>query len=204
MKPFPVYFPPEENMIADLNELDLSIGDKQLELLGEFAGILIERSALTNLVGPREKQRLWKRHILESLCYSSLLDIEQSVVDIGSGNGFPGIILAILGYRITLLEPRRTRYLFLDWAARKLKLADCSAVRSRLEDFLPENQSRQFTGRAVAPPSSLLSTIGTISGTGSVLVYRQPELVDDHTCERYTELKSPPLDRSGFLVQYRV
>ncbi len=191
-------------MLEDINELGISVDERQLELFGEFAGILLERSTRTNLIGPGERVRLWRRHFLESIQYAFLLDKDKAVVDIGSGNGFPGMVLAIMGYRMILLEPRRKRYLFLNCAVSELGLCNCITVQQRLEDFDPEEGVKQFVARAVAPPAFLLSKIGTVAGMGSMLVYRQPEILEDEEFASYIELNCPPLDRSGFLVQYRV
>lgn len=191
-------------MLHDLEELGVDINEKQLELFGKFAGILLKRSAKVNLIGPRERHRLWKRHFLESVSYGFLIDINKTVVDIGSGNGFPGIVLSILGFHMILLEPRRKRHLFLTFAVNELGLDNCSIVPERLEDFKPEIGLDQFVSRSVAPPASLLQIIGRITGKGSVFVYRQPEIAQNQRFENIIELKYPPLDRSGFLVQYRL
>jgi 16S rRNA (guanine(527)-N(7))-methyltransferase RsmG len=191
-------------MIDDLKEMGAELDNEQLDLFGEFAGILLERSARTNLIGPLERNRLWARHFLESVSYSQMLDRSRTVVDIGSGNGFPGIVLAIMGFRMILLEPRRKRYLFLDHAIRELRLDNCVTVSQRLEDFRPELDVFQFVARSVAPPVFLLDKIEAVSGKDSVLVYRQPEISGKRFIENFIELRCPPLDRGGFLVQYRV
>ena len=191
-------------MTEDIHELGINVDERELELFGEFAGILLERSARTNLIGPRERARLWRRHFLESIQFAFLLDRDHTVVDIGSGNGFPGIVLAIMGFRMILLEPRRKRYLFLGYAASELGLASCITLPLRLEDFDPQDDVKQFVARAVAPPVSLLSKISLVAGKGSTLLYRQPEILENEAFESYIELNCPPLDRSGFLVQYRV
>ncbi len=191
-------------MISDLEELGADVKERELELFGEFARILLERSEKANLIGPGERNRLWKRHFLESVQYGFLIDKDRTVVDIGSGNGFPGIVLAILGFRMILLEPRRKRHLFLAWASGKLGLENCITVPKRIEDFNPEDGVLQFVARSVAPPASLLKIISTVAGKGSMLVYRQPEISENEDFERYVKLCCPPLDRSGFLVQYRV
>ncbi len=191
-------------MISDLEELGADVKERELELFGEFARILLERSERVNLMGPGERNRLWKRHFLESVQYGFLIDKDRAVVDIGSGNGFPGMVLAILGFRMILLEPRRKRHLFLAWASGKLGLENCITVPKRIEDYIPEDGVLQFVARSVAPPASLLKIISTVAGKGSMLVYRQPEISVNEDFEGYLKLCCPPLDRSGFLVQYRV
>ena len=204
MIPFPISFPPRHTMMSDLKELGVQISEKQLNKIGRFAGILIDNATRVNLMGPGEKNRLWRRHILESIPFSYQVNIDHSVIDIGSGNGFPGIVLSILGYRMNLLEPRRKRYLFLNRAVNELNLENCSVIPLRLEELDFEKDRKQFVARAVAPPSSLLKIIRNISGEGSILVCRQPEIRENCVCENFFELKSPPLDRGGFMVQYRV
>jgi len=191
-------------MLSDLNELGVQVSEKQLMKIGKFAGILIDSATRVNLLGPREKNRLWKRHFLESIPFGFLVNIDHGVIDIGSGNGFPGIVLSILGYRMKLLEPRRKRYLFLNRAVNELNLENCSVIPLRLEDMDYENERKQFVARAVAPPPSLLKMIRKVSGEGSILVCRQSEIYGNCACENFVELKSPPLDRGGFMVQYRV
>lgn len=191
-------------MIDDLEELGADIDEIQLELFSKFAVILLDRSERANLIGPRERIRLWRRHFLESVQYGSMIDRHRTVVDIGSGNGFPGIVLAIMGFHMILLEPRRKRHLFLTWAVSELELINCVTVPKRLEDFNPEDGVKQFVARSVAPPLSLLAKIVDVAGKGSTLVYRQPEILENEEYENYMELSCPPLDRSGFLVQYRV
>jgi len=204
MKPFPLSFPPLETMIDDLKELGVNTDERQLGHFRDYACLLLERSRRTNLMGPGEKVRLWRRHFLESVQYSSMLDRQRPVVDIGSGNGFPGMVLAIMGFRMILLEPRRKRHLFLTWVASELGLENCEIVPLRLEDFVPEEGIKQFVARSVAPPVSLMDIILEVTGKDSTLVYRQPEISENEEYESYMELSCPPLDRSGFLVQYRV
>ncbi len=71
-----------------------------------YVDILSSRGIDWGLVGPREGDRLWERHVLNSLAAESLLPVGASIVDVGSGAGLPGIPLAILrtDLRVTLLE----------------------------------------------------------------------------------------------------
>lgn len=205
----PPLFPSVERMVEDAAEMGIEFNSESAGKIIEFSRILLYRSRTANLIGPGERRRLWSRHILESACYSLLLQSDRMVVDIGTGNGFPGIILAILGFRVSMVEPRRKRYLFLRYTAGQLGLDDCTAVKSRIEDFEPANdvsfqKPSQFTVRSVAPPEILLDSIRRISGPGSTLVARKPGISEQDEFAGIVELRCPPLDRSGFLVQYRV
>ncbi|MFO8183762.1 MAG: RsmG family class I SAM-dependent methyltransferase [Candidatus Aegiribacteria sp.] len=200
----PRNFPSREAMASDLEELGIEAEPGALRRMTDFSLILLKRSRFVNLIGPAELNRLWRRHYLESCCYSLLMESNEETVDIGTGNGFPGLVLAILGFRMVLLEPRRKRFLFLRHAAEELGLVHCRVEQCRLEDFTDAGRPARYTARSVAPPEKLLEIIDGISGEGSTLVCRQPGVAADENCHRTVELRCPPLDRSGFLVQYRV
>jgi len=200
----PPFLPSREEMEADLLELNVEASSRVIDSLAEFSRLLVNRSRFANLIGPDEKKRLWRRHILESACFSKIIEQGRAVVDIGSGNGFPGIVLAILGSETCLLEPRRKRFLFLRFAVTRLGLAGCTVRQVRLEDLAPAAGPVQYTARSVAPAEELLHMISTVSGAGSTLVCRQPCLASGGRVTDSMELRCPPLDRGGFLVQYRV
>ena len=169
---------------------------------GLFMAMIRERNRFVNLVGPGEAGRLWERHVLESAAFSMLLDPSRPVVDIGSGAGFPGMILALLGFEVTMLEPRRNRALFLEYAAERLCPANASVVRSRLEDW--PGTAPQFTARALMPVADLLLLLEELGHSGSVTVRLPPGEPAQPGWDRVFTLPVPPLDRPGVLVQYRI
>ena len=183
--------------------IGFDLNDKQAELLKEYAEILLRRSLETNLIGPLEKDRLWERHFLESISYRKMLDRKSQVVDIGSGAGFPGLVLGILGLDMILLEPRRKRYLFLSHVIEKLALERTEAIPLRIEKTDPGILGDQFIARTVSPPEVLLELIRRKKEGQSKLVYRVPPDIELPKGNKYIELECPPLDRPGFLVQYR-
>jgi 16S rRNA (guanine527-N7)-methyltransferase len=193
-------------MIAELRAIGVEAGAEAIERLANLAGLIRERASLVNLIGPSELPRLWSRHILESASYSLLLDKTLPVADIGSGAGFPGLVLAVLGCRhMTLIEPRRKRRLFLAHAVSSLGLDGVCLAPGRVQDAGPFLPFTQFTARAVAPPAILLGMIASICGKGSTLVCRVSS--ESEAAGGFTDsllLPSPPLDRQGMLVQYRV
>ena len=108
------------------------------------------------MIGPREVPRLWDRHILNSAVVADLIPEGDSVVDVGSGAGLPGIPLAIVrpDLQVTLLEPLLRRSDFLREAVNVLELGDrVQVVRSRAEDH--DGRYGTCTARAVAPLSRL-------------------------------------------------
>lgn len=109
-------------------------GDR-LEAARRYAELLAGPGVERGLLGPREVERIWERHILNSAAIAELLDEQERVVDIGSGAGLPGVPLAIArgDIRVTLVEPMLRRTEFLDQVVADLGI-QASVVRGRAED----------------------------------------------------------------------
>ncbi len=109
------------------------------------------------LIGPREGERIWDRHIANSLVLADLIPPSSSVIDVGSGAGLPGIPIALVrpDLRLTLLEPMLRRTNFLTGAIEELGLESrVQIVRGRAED--QRTTYDVVTARAVAPLDRLL------------------------------------------------
>jgi 16S rRNA (guanine527-N7)-methyltransferase len=107
-----------------------------LETAEQYAAILATRGVEWGLIGPREAERLWERHVLNSLAVSGFVPHGASVVDVGSGAGLPGIPLALgrPDVRVTLLEPLERRAHFLTLAVDELGLGEqVRVIRDRAE-----------------------------------------------------------------------
>lgn len=109
-------------------------GDR-LALARQYADLLAGPGVEWGLIGPREVDRLWDRHILNSAAVAELIEPSARVVDIGSGAGLPGIPLAIArpDLALTLVEPMLRRTDFLSEAVQTLGLT-ASVIRGRAED----------------------------------------------------------------------
>ena len=127
-------------------------------LISQYVDILASDGVVRGLIGPREADRLWDRHILNSAALAGLVPSVTSVVDVGSGAGLPGIPLAVLrpDLRVTLLEPLLRRSVFLAEVVERLGLADrVEVVRGRAEEH--DGAYAVVTARAVAPLSRLIT-----------------------------------------------
>lgn len=124
----------------------LAQASRYVELL---AGPAVDRG----LLGPREIDRLWERHLLNCAALAELIPSGAAVLDVGSGAGLPGIALALArpDLSITLLEPMARRVAFLEEAVGELRLSTVSVVRGRAEDIRTgPNRYDVVTARAVA------------------------------------------------------
>jgi 16S rRNA (guanine527-N7)-methyltransferase len=124
----------------------LPVAERYTEFL---AGPGVERG----LIGPREVERLWDRHVLNCAVLTELIPAEADVIDVGSGAGLPGIVLAIMrtDVSVTLLEPLLRRTVFLQECVALLDLPHVTVRRARAEDVVGEYAADVVTARAVAP-----------------------------------------------------
>ncbi len=117
-----------------------------------FARILATRGVEQGLIGPHEVPRLWDRHLLNCAVVAELIrDRCKTLVDIGSGAGLPGIVLAMVRPEldVTLLEPMERRCRFLSECVAELGLTNVTVLRGRAEDVVL--RADVATARAVAP-----------------------------------------------------
>nr|WP_194946242.1 16S rRNA (guanine(527)-N(7))-methyltransferase RsmG [Mycolicibacterium malmesburyense] len=116
-------------------EVASSLFGERLELTERYAAALAGAGVERGLIGPREVDRLWDRHILNSVALAELIDPDFCVADIGSGAGLPGIPLALArpDLRVTLIEPLLRRSEFLREAVDELGI-DVTVVRGRAEE----------------------------------------------------------------------
>lgn len=108
---------------------------ERLEIAQRYAEFLATAGVERGLLGPRELDRIWDRHILNSAAVAELLDESERIIDIGSGAGLPGIPLAIArpDLEVVLLEPLLRRSEFLTEVVNELGLA-VEVVRGRAEE----------------------------------------------------------------------
>lgn len=126
---------------------------------------LREEGEKRGLIGPRELPRLWERHILNSAALAPFISEllgeahghKLALADVGSGAGFPGIVLAAMFPEITftLIEPMERRVEWLDEVVTELKLMNVQILRERAEDLPQRWQFDIVTCRAVAPMTKL-------------------------------------------------
>ncbi len=161
-------------------EIDPWAGDPRLpEFFGpawsaveRFDGLLRDEGVLRGLVGPREVSRLWERHLLNSAAVVPFLPDEGRIVDIGSGAGLPGVVVAAMrpGAEVVLLEPMERRVDWLREVVSALGLDNAVVTRGRAEELHGAWEASAVTARAVAPLGRLYQWALPLLGAGGLLV----------------------------------
>jgi len=135
---------------------DCPVSRETLERLEEFILILTDWQSRVNLVSHKSLNSVWRRHVLDSAQLYPLLKRPGLLVDLGSGAGFPGIVLSIMGRtNIMLIEASGKKCRFLNQVARTLGL-DVEVIQERIEAYVPRQRAKYITARALAPLSVLL------------------------------------------------
>ncbi|CAN5172019.1 16S rRNA (guanine(527)-N(7))-methyltransferase RsmG [soil metagenome] len=131
-----------------------SVFGARIALAESYAEMLATEGVERGLIGPRETERIWDRHVLNCAAVGELIAVDARVADIGSGAGLPGIPLAIArpDLQITLIEPMLRRTSFLEDVIERLGLESVTVLRHRAEERVVLDQSDfDFaTSRAVA------------------------------------------------------
>lgn len=138
-----------------------------------YVRILATDGVLQGLIGPRETDRLWTRHVLNCVGLADLLPARARVVDVGSGAGLPGVVLAIArpDCRIVLLEPLDRRVRFLTDTLERLDLPNCRVVRGRAQEAPADVRGADVVvSRAVAPLSRLAGWSAGLARPGGLIL----------------------------------
>jgi 16S rRNA (guanine527-N7)-methyltransferase len=150
---------------------------ERLDEIAAYAHFLTTAGIERGLIGPREGERIWERHIFNCLPVTKLLPQGASLFDIGSGAGLPGIVIALArpDLSVTLIEPLERRVSFLTEAVEGLNLTinNMEVIRGRAQDV---KKSADFvTARAVAPLEKLKKMSWHMVKTGGSLLAMKGE-----------------------------
>ena len=150
---------PESRPPAEAMDAANRLFAARLPLASRFAGLLTTDGVERGLIGPREAPRVWERHLLNCAAVAELIPTDATVIDVGSGAGLPGIVLAIArpDLTIVLLEPMARRTAFLAEVVARLGLERTVIERARAEECIDMRGHSRLpaadvvVARAVAP-----------------------------------------------------
>lgn len=142
----------KEIFIQELNKLNIKITEEQLNKLELFYDLLIKWNDLINLTRITKKEDVYLKHFYDSLTLTKVVNLNNinTLCDVGTGAGFPGIVLKIVypNLNVTLIDSLRKRVDYLNEIIKKLELDNIKAIHTRGEDYHEEFDL--VTSRAVA------------------------------------------------------
>lgn len=156
-----------DSLIKDCKEWGIELSKPQLTQFSDYYDLLVEWNSFMNLTAITDFEEVCKKHFLDSLSIVKAYDKEYlesgkiSLIDIGTGAGFPGIPIKIVfpSIQVTLLDSLNKRIKFLNTVIEKLALANCETYHGRAEDYAKENLLREKYDICVSRAVANLSTL---------------------------------------------
>ena len=173
---------------SKLKELGITLNNTQKQQFDKFYELLIEWNQVMNLTGITEYEEVNEKHFIDSLSIVKAVDMDSvvTVIDIGTGAGFPGIPLKIAfpHLKMVLLDSLNKRVQFLNTVIDTLELTDIETIHGRAEDFAKQTQYReQFdlcVSRAVANLATLSEyCIPYVKQEGMFIPYKSGEIEEE-------------------------
>lgn len=155
----------QNEFIEKLKERNITLNENQLKLFDVYAEYLKEYNEKINLTAITEYEEVLEKHFYDSLL---LIDrnLEGTLVDVGTGAGFPGVVLkiALPSLEVVLIEPIKKRCVFLESLIEKLQLKDIVVINERAEDYSLKAREKYdyVTARAVSNLNTLIEVCGAM------------------------------------------
>ena len=152
----------KEEFIKELEQINIMLSSKQLDQLDKYYQLLIEWNKKINLTRIIEEKDVYLKHFYDSLTLAKVINLNKNLklCDIGTGAGFPGLVLKIVfpNLKITLVDSLLKRIKFLNIVIEELGLSDIETIHSRAEDYVKfhKNEFDIVTCRAVSKLSNLI------------------------------------------------
>lgn len=146
----------KNEFIEELKKININITIEQLNQLDKYYELLIEWNNKINLTRITKKEEVYLKHFYDSITLIKAIDLNKDleVCDIGTGAGFPGIVLKIMfpNLKITLVDALNKRVEFLKIVIKELNLKQIEVIHNRAEEYTKENKNKfdLITARAVA------------------------------------------------------
>lgn len=159
----------KEKFIEELKKLNINLTEEQIKKLNKFYELLIEWNKKINLTRIEDEEEVYLKHFYDSLTIVKVVDLNKinTLCDVGTGAGFPGIVLKIVfpNIKVTLIDSLQKRVNYLNTIIKDLNLSDIEAIHTRGEEY--KGKFDLVTSRAVANIEKLVKyTMHLVSPDG--------------------------------------
>ena len=197
----------EEKLIAGMKEIDIKIDKRFIDKLLIYINILKKWNKKINLTAVTNDFDIVKHHFFDSLAVSKFIE-QKKILDVGSGAGFPGIILALCDAtrQVTLVDKVGKKAAFMKQICLELNLKNVSVIHSRVEE-ISTNKYDAIIARAFGDMSLLMSlTQNLISDKGVWYGMKSKKLMDEDIIKnknlyKIFDIKVPFLDAERYLIK---
>jgi len=173
----------KEQFIKELEKLNINITSDILEKLDNYYKMLVLYNKKVNLTAITEEKDVYLKHFYDSLTLIKAINLNKNlkVCDVGTGAGFPGLVLKIVfpTLSITLVDSLEKRVKFLNDVIEKLDLEDISAVHSRIEDFKQMEEYDLVVSRAVSKTSTILELSSQLPKVNGFVILMKANVTEE-------------------------
>lgn len=181
----------KEEFVRELEKINIYTTPKQLEQLSKFYQLLIEWNQKINLTRITEENDVYLKHFYDSLTISKVVNLKEqkSLCDVGTGAGFPGIVLKIIypNLKVVLIDSLLKRVNYLNEIIKQLELTDIEAIHTRGEDY--KGSFDVVTSRAVANIEKLVKYTMHLVNKNGIFVAMKGNIEEEFNKEVLDKLK---------------
>ena len=195
-----------EQFEKDLTALGVNLSENQVQQFLTYYEMLVEWNEVMNLTAITEYDEVMKKHFVDSLSLIQTFDVTKtvSVIDVGTGAGFPGLALKIAypNMKVTLLDSLNKRINFLNAVTEKLGLTDVETVHGRAEDFAKPGKLREKYDLCVSRAVANLTTLSEyclpfVKVGGEFISYKSEKITEEmENAKKAISLLGGKFDRS--------